>query len=614
VNRDPKDKESNRQMPDREVPVLIVGGGGCGLTASLLLSDLGIESLLIERHPGTSVLAKAHILNPRTMEIFDSLGIADEVYAAGAPRENYSSTRWYTSLGGDDPWDQQLLYRTDSWTGGELAPFYAELSAFHTGNLPQKLLEPILRARAEERSPGKLEFNRELIALEQDDDGVLATIRNRDDDTESTVRARYVIGADGGKTVGEMLGATMLGPTPFVDMISVHVRADLSDYIPDDDAQIRLFMRPTLDGDWIQVGLVAMGPDRWDRHCEEWHFAVTLPADQEAPREEYDASRGLADMRELLKLPDLDAEVLNITHWLVDAVVVDRLQFGRIFLAGDAAHRHAPMGGLGLNGAIQDVHNLAWKLAAVLNGHADPALLDSYEPERRPVAQRNVDFSTFAFFNHLAVRAGFGLLPGAPPEHNRAALETLFSDTADGATRRARLFEFFNTLRMEFGCADIELGYEYSGSEVVVPDGTEAPPRDPIGHVYHQAARPGHRLPHAFVERDGRAVGTHGLLRPGTFLLLAGADGDPWLEAAAEAAAEIDVPLDAFRVGPGLDLEDGRGDWTELRGHGESGAVLVRPDGHVAMRARDGEAGEAMRTALRTALGSGATVDAGSGN
>jgi 2,4-dichlorophenol 6-monooxygenase len=595
-------------MSDREVPVLIVGGGGCGLTASLLLADLGIESLLVERHPGTSVLAKAHILNARTMEIFDSLGIADEVYETGAPLENYSSTRWYTSLGGDDPWDQQLLYRTDSWTGGDLAPFYAELSAFSTGNLPQKLLEPILWRHAEERSPGTLLFNHELVGLEQDEEGAVARIRNRDDEETFTVRAQYVIGADGGKTVGEMVGASMVGPTPFVDMISVHVRADLSRDIPDDDAQIRLFMRPTLDGDWIQFGLVAMGPDHWDRNCEEWHFAVTLPVEQDAPAEEYDADRALGDMRELLKVPDLDAEVLNITHWLVDAVVVDRFQAGRVFLAGDAAHRHAPMGGLGLNTAIQDVHNLAWKLAAVLDGRAAPALLESYEPERRPVGQRNVDFSTFAFFNHLAVRAGFGLLPGAPPEHNRAALEVLFSETADGATRRARLHEYFNTLRMEFGAADIELGYEYADGGVVVPDGTEAPPRDPTGHQYIQVARPGHRLPHARLVRAGEEVSTHGLLRPGALLLLTGADGDAW----AEAAAESEPPLEVLRVGPGLDLEDASGAWGRLRGHDESGAVLVRPDGHVAMRSlgKPTDVGESLALGLSTALGFAAPVDA----
>jgi 2,4-dichlorophenol 6-monooxygenase len=603
-------------MTEHDVPVLIVGGGGCGLTASLLLADLGVESLLVERHPSTSVLAKAHILNPRTMEIFDSIGIAEEVYAAGAPPENYSSTRFYTSLGGDDPWDRQLLYRTDSWSGGELAPYYATLSARHTGNLPQKLLEPILRRHAEQRSPGRVLFNHELVGLEQDDSGVTATIKDREKDETYTVRARYVIGADGGKTVGDLVGATMLGPTPFVDMISVHVRADLSAHVPDDDAQIRLFMRPTLDGDWIQFGLVAMGPDHWDRHCEEWHFAVTLPVEQDQSGvEEYGAERALSDMRELLKLPDLDAEVLNITHWLVDAVVADRFQAGRVLLAGDAAHRHSPMGGLGLNTAIQDVHNLAWKLAAVVGGSAGPELIDSYEPERRPVGERNVEFSTFAFFNHLAVRAGFGMLPGAPPEHNRAALEALFADTADGATRRARLREFFHTLRMEFGAADIELGYEYAASAGVVPDGSPAPPRDPTGHRYVQVARPGHRLPHAWLLHDGELVTTHGLLRPGAFLLLAGSNGGDWAAAAADAAAELGVAVDALRVGPGLELADRDGAWGELRGHDEYGAVLVRPDGHVAMRSPGAptDARAALDAALSTALGRSARVDAVAG-
>jgi 2,4-dichlorophenol 6-monooxygenase len=294
-------------------------------------------------------------------------------------------------------------------------------------------------------------------------------------------------------------------------------------------------------------------------------------------------------------------EVIRHSRWRIEAVLADRYSEGRIFLAGDAAHRHSPMGGLGLNTGIQDVHNLVWKLAAVVKGEAGPGLLDSYEAERRPVGRRNVDFATFAFFNHLAVSSGFGVMPTAPEEHNRAALESLFSDTQDGATRRERLRGFFDTLRMEFACADIELGFEYGDSPAITPDGTAAPPRDPAGHAYHQTARPGHRLPHAWLERYGEHLPTHDLVRPGAFVLLAGGAGQPWLEAAAACAARHGIRLDAHRIGRGADLRDRDGAWARLCGHDDGGAVLVRPDGHVAYRAAS--AVEDPRAALEAAHG-----------
>jgi 2,4-dichlorophenol 6-monooxygenase len=192
-----------------------------------------------------------------------------------------------------------------------------------------------------------------------------------------------------------------------------------------------------------------------------------------------------------------------------------------------------------------------------------------------------VEFATFCFFNHLSVSGGFGMLPGASEEHNRGVLEALFSPTPDGATRRSQLQEMIYTLRREFQHADVDLGFEYADSAAVVADGSDPPARDPAGHKYEPAARPGHRMPHAWLERDGRPVATHHLLTPGTFLLLAGAQGDNWLD----AARAVEVPIEAYRVGPELELSDPEGAWSRLRGHGEQGTVLARPDGHVAFRA-----------------------------
>jgi 2,4-dichlorophenol 6-monooxygenase len=567
-----------RVRSDEAVDVLVVGGGGCGLSASIMLSDLGVDHLLVERHPGTAIMPKAHELNPRTMEIFAQHGVADDVYRRGAPFEHNCAVRFYTSLGGSEPWHRRLLHREDAWSGGALTAHYRPLTAYRHGNLPQMQLEPLLREHAEARNPGRVRFHHEVGRLVQDADGVTAAIRDRGDGTEYQVRARYVLGADGGRTVGPAAGIAMEGPEPFVHTISVHFAADLAPWMDSDDAIIHTIVRPELDGTWLRTGCLAMGPTRYDRHSEEWVATITLPPGQEdRPFDERLAAEGV---RERLGIADLELEVLRFTRWQIDALLADRYREGRVFVAGDAAHRHSPFGGLGLNSGIQDAHNIAWKLAAVVHGTADDALLDSYEAERRPVGRRNVDFSTTTFFGHLGVAGAFGVMPGAPPEHNRRSLEALFADTEDGRRRLFRLREMFGVLRLEYGAADVELGFHYGDSPAVVADGSSPPSTDPFGHEHVQTARPGHRLPHAWLDRYGQPVGTHSLLRTGAFLLLAGGEGAAW----CDAARNLGVPVEAHAIGAPHALRDRDNVWPALRGHGGEGAILVRPDGHVVAR------------------------------
>jgi 2,4-dichlorophenol 6-monooxygenase len=588
-----------------KVPVLIIGGGIAGLSMSMMLGEMGVESLLVERHPGTSLIPKAHIVHCRTMEIFSQFRIEDPVRDRGAPLENFGETTWYTSLGGEEPWDRQLLTSIPSWSGSDLADYYRRLTRSPMTNLPQHLLEPIVRGQAESVSgTGSLRFNHELVGLRQSEDGVLAEIRDRDSGAVTSVEADYLVAADGGKTVGEMTGVGVEGPEPFVEIISLTFNADLSPYLQEDSSVIRLFLQPQLDSSVRRFSVVASGPDQWDRHATLWRSGVILPAGSELV-DSYSAEDAVRDLRSLLKLPELEITNMTMSHWLIESVVAERFREGRVFFVGDAAHRHSPMGGLGLNTGVQDVHNLAWKLAAVVKGTAAPGLLDSYEPERKPVAQERVEFATFSFFNHLSVGGAFGMLPGASEEHNRQVLNELFSDSRIGGIRRAQLDEMLETLRREFQHADYDFGFEYGDSPAVLADGTEAPPRDPVGYEYLPCARPGHRLPHAWLSREGVPVPTHDLVGPESFVLLAGSEGAEWCRAAEALAAERSLPLICLVVGPGGDLQDPDGEWAALRGHDESGAILIRPDGHVAFRSAACEAGhrEQLAGALEVALG-----------
>ena len=415
--------------------------------------------------------------------------------------------------------------------------------------------------------------------------------------TDPRTRLIYVVAADGGKTVGAALGVQMRGPTGLLDMVSTHFSADLSAWAYE-SCLITWFLNPDGAGSWGSGAMVPMGPT-WGVKSEEWVLHFTFGPDDPA---RFDEQAIVPRMRELLKLPDLDITVHKVSHWILEGVLADRYQVGRVFLAGDAAHRHPPTTGLGLNTAIQDAHNLAWKLAAVLGGQAAPSLLDTYQPERQAIGMRNVDWAMFTFLNHMVIDAGIGLLPQAAPEANRAAFEAFFADNPMGATRRARAAEVIRTQRAEFQAHDLEIGFRYE-SGALVADTTQAPAVDPLGTEYIPTTRPGHRLPHAWLEHEGERVSTHDLIGQAGFVLITGPDGSAWAQAAARAEEKLAVPVRVVRIG--VEHLDVDGQWARVREVSDAGAVLVRPDNHVAFRAAGGvdNPTEALTSALTTVMG-----------
>ncbi|MEZ0075496.1 FAD-dependent monooxygenase [Planotetraspora sp. GP83] len=577
-------------MSDLDVDVLIVGGGAAGLTVSALLGSYGVDTLLVNAWPHTSILPKAHILNQHTMEILAAIGAADEVYERATPPEMTRYTGIFAGFAGPHEDYGRLITKTESWGAAGDDVDYVAASEHRLANLPQIRLEPIIRARAEALAgKDRVRFGHEMLSFTQDDEGVEAVILDRETGNEYRVRARYLLGCDGGRTVRPQLGIELdnLGPekSQAARIVSIYMTADLSKWATEPEALLRSYYLPDLGR---TIGLLAMGPDHWGPESEEWVVHQFFPAEEEATT---DDEAAVVKMREALGIGDVEVTVHAITRWWFEGVLAREFRKGRAFLLGDAAHRHPPTGGLGLNSAVQDAYNIAWKLAAVLQGHAGDELLDTYEAERRAVTGRNVRRALENAANAPKLRAAMGVEYVPDPEGNWKTLRDYWADTPEGKRRRREVLAAVTEQSMEFRAHNTEYGYTYE-STAVLPDGEPAPePIDEI-RVYRPSTRPGHPLPHAWLlDDDGDLVPIASLLGPGRFLLIAGEKGQAWQEAARKIAAEHGLPLDAVTIGHGEgDYLDPRCTWLRHRDIDADGAILVRPDRFVAWRSRGASA------------------------
>lgn len=529
-------------MADSEIPVLIVGGGPIGLTTSLLCSHHGVRSLLVEQHPGTSIFPKARFINARTMEIFRQMGIEPAMREVAIPHTR--NVVWAHSLAAEElarrPVETMIPESVRAWS-----PTWGRTAT-------QENFEPILLAQARRREPAEMRFDTRLLAFEQREEHVVARLLDRPSGHEWEVRAQYLVGADGAHShVRDGLGIRMRGQEVLTNSINILFRADLSRWVADREINICFITNPQAAG-----LLLYNGGDRW-------RFTAFYYPDKGERPEDYTAERCLQVVRAAVGVPSVPVELDGVFPWSDAALVAERFGDRRVYLAGDAEHLMPPAGGFGMSVGIQDAHNLVWKLAAVLKGWAGPALLDSYEAERAPIARAMTDQMAR---NATAAR-------GRSREGADAAASPAGARPALGRP------EFFREHGLVFGAT--------YASSVIVPDGT-APTQVPNAVTdYVPDARPGSRAPHLWLERAGERISTLDLFGS-AFVLLTGPRGGAWCEAAEAAARELRLPLRVYTIGATDGMRDSEGAWPQRYGIEPEGAVLVRPDGYVAWRSAAG--------------------------
>jgi 2,4-dichlorophenol 6-monooxygenase len=556
-----------------ETDVLIIGSGPAGGGAALALATYGVDHMVITKYRWTANTPRAHITNQRTMEVFRDLGIEPDVWAQAVPHELMGETVFCTSLAGDE------IGRVRTWgTHPARDADYTMASPSQNCDIPQTLLEPIVVGHAASRG-SRIRFDTEYVSLVQDDDGATVTVRDRVTGQTYDIRAKYVIGADGGRSrVAEDVGLPFEGQMDLAGSMNIVFHADLSHLVEHRPSVLYWVLQPGSDVGGIGLGLVRMVRP-WNEWLIVWGYDIGQPPP------DVDDEMATRIVHELVGDDTVPVTIRSTSLWGNNKMYATRYRTGRVFCMGDAVHRHPPSNGLGSNTSIQDAYNLAWKLAYVLRGTAGEALLDSYDAERTPVGRQIVLRANKSIEEFGPIFSALGVLGTDDPDVMRAHIESRRDNTPEAARQRAELRTALELKDYEFNAHGVELGQRYA-SGAVVPDGTPEPAydRDPELY-YHPTTWPGARLPHVWLGRAGRRVSTHDPAGKGRFCLLTGIAGQAWADAAEKVATDLGIELAAHVIGPGREHIDLYEDWARAREVGEDGCVLVRPDMHVAWRA-----------------------------
>lgn len=542
-------EQAQAEGRDLVVDVLVAGAGPCGL---MLANELGLRNvacLVVDPKATTAFNPQANATQARTMEHFRRIGIAQQVRALGLPGDHPTDIAYFTRFARHElarlrlPTAAQATERIKTMSGSWSA---AELPH----RVSQKYVEAVLREHAEQRTGRRIGFGWRLETFEERGDGVLAQVVPVAGGTPVPVRARYLVGADGARSgVRAALGIEMVGASglqrQFMGgrMFAIYLRAPA------------FYQRFPHDIAWMYVSVnherrVFMASV--DGRGEFAFHAAVHPHETPEDWTHEDACRIFAEASGM----DIDIEILSTGIWIAGhSLVAERYQRGRVFIAGDAAHLFTPTGGLGYNTAVGDAVNLGWKLAAVVKGQAHPALLDSYEQERRPIGQRNT-----AYAREFA--DSVGLFEATP------ALE---ADGAAGEALRAQASEVLGAhVRREFNIPGVTFGERCDASPLVFSDPANVPPDQ--ANEYVPSTQPGGRLPHRWLAGERSLYDLLGF----EWTVLVPMGREPVARLLVDAGTTV-----------GLDVKSLTLDPAEVGNLLDQGLLLVRPDQVIAWRGTD---------------------------
>lgn len=527
-------RKLDRLTMENADPFLIVGAGPIGLYTALLLARHGLSSTIVEQFPSNLRAPKAHVVNPRTLEIFRQTGLdLARLRQVATPAEDSAVVRFAASLAGRE-YGMVPFERQD--------PGVLEFTPTPLMNIPQPYLEDYLASLVAAQPRVTVRREHMWSSVEQQDGRCRSAIEGPGG--AYTFDSEYLLACDGaGSSVREMLEIPMDGTGGVQSCLTLHVKANLRPVVRDRPAIIYWVINPQaagafvahdIDSNWIFIRFDGVG-----------EFSQGAPTMDEA--------------RALIRAAigaDVDFEILRMAPWLMTAEVAANYRAGNVFLVGDAAHRFPPNGGLGMNTGLQDAHNLAWKLAAVKEGWADPGLLDSYERERRGVARANSEQS---LSNALSAPRLIGALVAASEYIGQEMPADLAAEVEEAIRLNA----------VTFGNLGLQLGFSYNPGK----------PLPPAPDVYDPSADPGDRLPHAWLSPSGAKRSTLDLLPYDRFTLFHTRAGSDFAAAAQTALAPM--PLKVVEAGEALGFPE---DWLALTGLDRPAMLIVRPDGHVLAR------------------------------
>ncbi|MEM6475388.1 MAG: FAD-dependent monooxygenase [Pseudomonadota bacterium] len=565
-----------------DTDVLIVGGGPAGLVMALCLAKLGIGSVVLERNPGINEHPKAHELNARSIEILGMLGITlDDLSAEASPPEDGCriafSMRIAEEFGSID-----LL--NDVEDPGKYERHLA--SPLPYLNISQTEVERILFARVQAEPLIDLRLGHQWQSHEVSGKKVRSVVLDRATGAESSLENRFLIAADGaGSRIRKALQIAMIGPDKVQDLVGVCFETSLRDLI-DKPAKLYWILEPDSFGT-----LIAHHIDR------RWVYHVPIYEPWESA-EDYTKEVLLARLKRALGTDREDIEIKTSSVWRMAMQVAERWSEGPVFLVGDAAHRFPPTGGLGMNTGIADAHNLAWKMAAFLRGEAGQELLETYESERRPISVRNGEESLANFERMFDVFTAMGaaksggeilarlkaslplrLLPASVRQALIGRLEAmasrkLRSNLADRKTAQ-RVKDTIKEQIPHFDRIGLDIGYVYERGALVTGG---QKPQQPDVTSYTPSTVAGARFPHMWLQGQHGRYSSHALLGYNGWTLLCAGGGEHWAGAARRLGVKA-IALEGLDAGPAQ-----RQALRDLCGIGKTGAILIRPDGHVAWR------------------------------